>query len=411
MSATSHRPALDRDGRVDVAVIGSGPAGAATALTLARTGARVLVVDRSDASPPAVGESLPPHAGHILRDLGVWGRFLGDNHLPVHGNRSIWGTPEPEEIDFLRHPDGRGWRLDRRRFDAMLADAAEEAGAVRSDGTRVVRCRRVAGGGWDLDLAAGYHRISAHAGVVVDASGRARLLGRAMGMPCEAHDRLVGVVGLLAPRVPSRDGDSLTLIEAVREGWWYAGLLPDGNLIAGYMTDADLVVGDRARTAEGWTGLLMRTQEIRARVAEHGYRLTGAPRLVCADSSRLRAAGGDGWCAVGDAVAAHDPLSSCGMSAALATGVEAARAILASGDLRQGEGALEGYDGRVRDAYARYLAHQVAYYALEQRWSTSPFWRRRHVVLEDLAVSIDRLPRADNARLARGSLAGKSPGW
>jgi hypothetical protein len=36
------------------------------------------------------------------------------------------------------------------------------------------------------------------------------------------------------------DQDSVTLVEAVRSGWWYASLLPTCQVIVSYMTDADL---------------------------------------------------------------------------------------------------------------------------------------------------------------------------
>ena len=50
-------------------------------------------------------------------------------------------------------------------------------------------------------------------------------------------------------------------------------------------------------------------------------------RVVAADSSCLEVVEGDGWCAVGDAAAAYDPLSSQGITTALASGAWAGQAI------------------------------------------------------------------------------------
>ncbi|HEX7637975.1 MAG TPA: FAD-dependent oxidoreductase, partial [Burkholderiaceae bacterium] len=53
------RPSADDD-RVDVLVLGGGPAGCATALCLARQGHRVAVVERTRYEAPRVGETLSP---------------------------------------------------------------------------------------------------------------------------------------------------------------------------------------------------------------------------------------------------------------------------------------------------------------------------------------------------------------
>jgi len=386
------RHAIDADlpGRVDVAVIGGGPAGSAAAVALARAGVSVLLVDRGDAGAHTIGESLPPEATPLLRELGVWERFLADGHLPSHGNRSVWGGPEPDDRDFLSHPEGVGWHLDRPRFDAMLADAAARAGAAIAQRTRVIGCQRGDDNDWRLDLSAEGRRTTARASTrartVIDASGRARVLARAERVPCGSYDRLVGVVGVLVPDDARRaDEDSLTTIEAVPDGWWYAARVPKGHLVVAYMTDADVAVARRAQAGDRWTTALAGTRYIRARVADHGYHLETAPRLVASDSSHLRDVGGDGWCAIGDAVAAYDPLSSFGILVALATGTQAAGAIVAGrGTLRRGEGALDEYTYWTRHTYARYVAQWLGYYALEQRWPVAPFWRRRHAMLARL---------------------------
>lgn len=385
----AERAPLAGDRWVDVAIIGGGPAGSTAAAVLARAGVSVLLIDRGDGWARGIGESLPPMAAPLLRALGVWDQFLAAGHLPSHGNRSAWGAPEAEERDFLFHPEGVGWHLDRPRFDAMLVDAAVRAGASYTRRTRLARHRRDAGGAWRLDLVVGGRETTARAGAIVDASGRARLLARAERMPCAAYDRLVGIVGVLIPGdaeghlVP--DEDSLTLIEAVPDGWWYAARIPGRRLVVAYMTDADIAASCGVRSSSGWAAALARAPRIEERARRHGYRLDTALRVVPADSSYLRDVGGDGWCAVGDAVAAHDPLSSFGITAALTGGEQAARVILVDGGaLRAGRDEFNEYARQMRQTYAGYVAQWLGYYALERRWLGSPFWSRRHALLAHL---------------------------
>jgi flavin-dependent dehydrogenase len=141
------------------------------------------------------------------------------------------------------------------------------------------------------------------------------------------------------------------------------------------MSDADLVAVKKILTIERWTGLLRETQIIRDRVLSRGYRLKETPRVVCANSSLLNTLTGESWLAAGDAAATFDPLSSQGIANALASGLHAARAILVSR-----RWAFEEYGFWMRENYANYLVYRASYYAMEDRWSHSAFWQRRHLV-------------------------------
>lgn len=362
--------------RVDVAIIGGGMAGLATALALARAGASVLVIDRGLAHR-LVGESLPPSARWLLEELGVWERFCLDCHLPSYGNRSVWGAPDPEDTDFVRQLGGTGWHLDRQRFEVTFAKAAAQAGTERLPNARVVACYHKPRVGWRLQLRSAELLPEVQADIVVDASGRTRWLSRHLGVRCNVYDRLIGVVGLFAPCKPSADLNSMTLIEAVENGWWYANPLPDGRLVVAYMTDADMISRDPSSRATEWNSLLAQTAHARERVERHGYQLESAPYTVPADSSRLACIGNGSWYAVGDAAAAYDPLSSQGITTALSSALRAAQAITE----RSRDGAQ--YQEWMEHTYALYLARWAGYYTLEQRWSQSPFWRRRHEVFAE----------------------------
>ncbi|MDQ3813332.1 MAG: NAD(P)/FAD-dependent oxidoreductase [Armatimonadota bacterium] len=371
-----------KDGTSDVVILGGGPAGCTTALVLARAGLSVCLIERTDNAGWKVGESLPPAAKPLLQDLGLWQRFTEDGHTPCYGNRSAWGSSQLEDYDFIRDPQGTGWHLDRRRFNHLLTCAAVEAGATRCCPARLSQCRPAPQGDWQLQIVSEGETTHIATEFMVDASGRAGWFARCQGVPRQYYDRLVGIVGVFCATSTKgafsdteADHDSLTLIEAAPDGWWYAGLVPDSRLVVAYMTDADLNSSAAVLLIPSWLERLHQTTHIRERIRRYAYHLSVSPHVISANSSRLTQMTGGRWLAVGDAAAAHDPLSSQGILTALATGLLAAQTIQRH---RAGDPvALENYNQHLQRAYDRYLVQRAAYYELEQRWPSSPFWRRR----------------------------------
>jgi geranylgeranyl reductase family protein len=113
---------------VDIAVIGGGPAGAATAIRAARAGAKVVVFEKGPHGRDKVcGDGLTPRAVGALQELEI--PYEDEAHR-IDGLRMIAGRqrrqlPWPEHGRFPSH--GAVWP--RKRLDAHLVDAAEKAGA------------------------------------------------------------------------------------------------------------------------------------------------------------------------------------------------------------------------------------------------------------------------------------------
>lgn len=357
---------------LDAAIIGGGPAGTSVAIALARSGRSVAVFERSHYDQARIGETLPAIARISLQSLGVWDRFLKDAHAPSHGTLSAWGQDDLYENNSIFDPYGHGWHLDRRRFDAMLAVTAEEQGA------RVWRGARVTAGipdsgGWKLDFLTDGEPGRVRAKFLVDATGRACAFARRQGANRIAHDRLVGMTGFLRARGSQSETDNRTLVEATIDGWWYSAWLPGSQLVAAFMTDADLAPHGRVRAIEQWWRHLERAAHTQTRV--HRCAPEPAFRIFSAQSYRLDRTIGDTWLAVGDAAAALDPLSSRGIYNGFQSGLRAAAAIheLLLGD----KTALEEYALAEVRSFEEYLKMRTVYYGREQRWPMSKFWRRR----------------------------------
>ncbi len=308
----------------DVAILGGGPGGAATALALRQLGRSAVVVERSNYEKIRIGETLPPSVKRLLVSLGVWDRFIAQNHAPAVGIRSAWGHAELYDNDFIYSPYGYGWHIDRARFDEMFVLAAEQAGVHVYLGAQLVSCLQNREGDWRLNIVSGAERKLLKARFVVDATGRLARIARRQGVKRTAIDRLIAIVGFFSP-ARGQSTSHCTLIEASANGWWYSALLPDSRIVAAYMTDADLDSAAQRRCPRHWEDQLQSTRYTKARIGCRS--LDAEPRVFAANTSRIEQFTGWNWLAVGDAAITFDPLSSQGVFKALHSGLQAGRLI------------------------------------------------------------------------------------
>ncbi len=355
-------------------VLGAGPCGSAAAAELARSGLPAALVERNGPQRSNVGECLPPGIRPQMEKAGVWEDFIRAEHAPSLAIRSLWGSTEPTDRDFLLSPYGAGWHIDRGRFDRMMRNAALRSGAewFECDGLRDVE--RVASG-WRLKFSTSAGDYHLEAPLVVDATGRASVFARRAGAKRRSLDRLVGVAGYFSSPESAPPIEPVLLLEAAEHGWWYTAPLPEGKLIAVFMTEADIVQRHKLTQSARWLELLDATLAQGRRLREHGCKLQADIRVVQAESSFLDRVVGDCWIAAGDAAAAFDPLSSQGITTAISSGLAAGQA--AAAWLEGDDTAPLAFAERLRREYAEYLAHRTLYYRMEQRWPESSFWKMR----------------------------------
>ncbi|HEX7641120.1 MAG TPA: tryptophan 7-halogenase [Burkholderiaceae bacterium] len=357
----------------DVVVIGAGPAGAATALSLRKHHPHlsVLLLEASDFQPGRPGETLSLDAIPLLQQLEVFDFFLEQNHRYVPARED-----SPAKGPIAGVDSSGGWHLDRGRFDSMLAGYAAASGAAFMRAA-LSRATQDANGIWQLNAGAGAVSHALTASFVVDASGSGARFASEIGVAQTAYDSLLSLTRIieLGGAAKNSKADKACLIEAFEHGWWYSIALDELRLAVSVITDADISKRLQLHSAAEWEKQLDAAPQTRARVDKRGV-----PKEVCiraAHTRNLTNYVGKNWLAVGDAAASIDPLGSQGVLRALRFGLQAGSTIGDQFGKRQSTG-LQDYAQLVQAEFDNHLLHRLDDYRMEQRWPASPFWVRRH---------------------------------
>ncbi|PWR04156.1 geranylgeranyl diphosphate reductase [Meridianimarinicoccus roseus] len=119
----------------DVVVVGGGPSGATAAEDLARSGARVAMLDREGRIKPC-GGAIPPR---LIEDFAI-----PDDQLVAKITTARMISPTGRAVD-IPIENGFVGMVDREHFDEYLRNRATQAGATRLTGT-FLRIERDPGG-------------------------------------------------------------------------------------------------------------------------------------------------------------------------------------------------------------------------------------------------------------------------
>ena len=103
-----------------VLIIGGGPAGSATSLTLAARGVTHYLVDALQTPIRKAGEAIPPNAKPLFQKLGIAQLLEHPGHLKNYGAKSYWGGTKPQQEEFLSNINGHGYLLNRLHFEKQL---------------------------------------------------------------------------------------------------------------------------------------------------------------------------------------------------------------------------------------------------------------------------------------------------
>jgi len=336
--------------RYHILVVGAGPAGSSAALTAAREGLRVLMVERRSVIgvPVRCAEYIPaPLMGEI--DLG--------RHFVIQAIRGMRTILPDGEIKEMRAP---GFTIRRDLFDQALAGRAGEAGAEILLSTKVLskNGEEVIVKGNDGELS----RIRAD--VIIGADGPHSTVGRWIGA---RNQNLISAVQVRVPLTREIQFTEVYFHKEIYGG--YGWLFPKGR-------EANVGVGMK-RNRPGVPSLNKALEHFLDRLAKEG-RVMGKPYGSTAGwipAEPLRKIAYGNILLVGDAAGHTHPITGAGVSQAVISGQMAgrcaARAIL-EGD----HDILSEYEMEWRD-----LFEETQMRAFERRQMLEQNWDRLEEII------------------------------
>lgn len=323
----------------DVLIIGGGPAGAATALALARRGYEVALVDRAVFPREKLcGDYIHPLGAAALDHLGLFEEIRP--HAQVLAGMLIV-SPAGREV-LARFPSGRGLSVSRAVLDDAILRAAQRAGVTVETGraARQVICH---GDRWRILTDAD----TWDARVLVGADGLRSIVARGAGLRAGPARQGRYAIGLYLHGLRTHEG--FGEMHLARDAYCGVSAFPDGHANVTMVVNKAVLRAWRSRPAGGsdQQGLGRglghhRLDLMLARFPRLGSRITAGTQVhgMRAIGPLAPTAGtvvGDGVVLVGDAAAFTDPLTGQGVSLALTGALVAAETIdhaLRGGDVR-----------------------------------------------------------------------------
>ena len=307
---------------ITVAIIGGGPAGASLAALLARHGYKVAIFHSHKRPPIIVGESLLPAVVPMLRKLGIEDEVKSFSVFKPGATVCL----NMQEVISAVFTWARGrmppyaYNTPRDLFDQAVLNAAERAGAKIFEATAKLekgeRPNTVRLSKETLDATDGFFRASPD--LIVDATGRARLMSRLLDVPITKGRREDVALFAHLDKAFMNDAGHVH-VDYLTKGWSWRVPLP-GRVSLGIVIHPKHLEKYGSRIEDQFDGYIR--EEPTLKVYFNGAsRITPVIKYNNYQVTPQKMYG-PGWAMIGDAAGFLDPVFSTGVYLGMKDGFE-----------------------------------------------------------------------------------------
>lgn len=348
---------------IPVLIIGGGPAGLATSLVLTSRGVEHFIIEPTHLSQHKIGEAIPPNSIPLLKKLGLHAQ-LTKNHLEYHGNKVLWGNQQVKERLFITEKYQTGFILNRSVFENDLRHKTKANWLYGScisceDKGSFYRIR--------FKTNSGVHQLACQ--YIVDASGKKSIIAKALQIK---QHKIDDGAALVFKSEMTIQPESFVHIESFSNGWIYMSPTPQKHLSIMIFTDLDLMPPS-SQTELYIRSTIDQTKLIKKQL--HNDFSIRNPKVRPSNTTYLEKISGTRWVAVGDAAYSFDPISSYGITSALASGFYGGHAL--ADTLNGKQNAMIAYHHIMDKTFKKYLHQLFELFSQETRWQSNTFWKRR----------------------------------
>ena len=351
----------------DAVVIGGGPGGSTVSTLLARSGKRVLVLEKEHFPRFHIGESLLPYNRKLFEEMGVLGTLEAAGFPRKLGAQfHIGNASKALKLIFSNGcytRESSAFQVERSTFDHLLMQHARKCGAEVREGWTVAN---FANRGSCVSVEAANDNGSKETfsgSFLIDASGRGNFTGNLQGLRI-IHPKLkkLAVFGhfekVLLDEGTSR-GD--TVIVRLENKWFWIIPISGTKTSVGCVMDQEEFAQAKQTPAEQFEKLWRSSAAMRARMEKAV--LVGPIRTTSDFSYYNKRLVAPRLLRVGDAAGFMDPIFSAGVYLAMYSGKFAAETVLdalKAGD--DGSRRLKRYEKRIFRAMEYYWEMVEGYY-------------------------------------------------
>lgn len=316
--------------KVDVLVIGAGPAGCIAASMIHKQGFKVKVVEKEKFPRFVIGESLLPRVMDHLDEAGLLERVKKAGFQEKFGAKFVRGK---EVCDFnFADQFTKGWnwtwQVPRAQFDLLLSEGIAEMGVEVEHQTGVTK---IEFHGTDstttvVDKSGTEKQIEAR--FIVDASGYGRVIPRMFGLdkPSNFEPRKTHFVHFKDLKRPEGiDGNRITVVVHEQRTWIWIIPFSNGITSVGFVADPEFYNDFSENFSERMRGIVATNEHTAERFKD--AEMVFEPRTIEGYSISTKQLFGDGFVLCGNATEFLDPVFSSGVTFAMESGNKAGKLV------------------------------------------------------------------------------------